>query len=120
MRSLMAFATRNLPRTPGPTPSVRKVGPDFHLVQLTAEGKAHAAGTPLRISNGRISIVFPGDGTPVKVARYEWDMLLRDHAHVDGSRLFAIVTEEPQAPEPEVLREDPTFEDADDAIEENE
>jgi hypothetical protein len=73
--------------------SARKVGPDFHLVQLTEEGIALANGNALRISNGRISILFPADGEPVKVARYEWDMLLRDHAHIDGTTLFEIFTE---------------------------
>lgn len=76
--------------------TTRRVGPDFVLVELTAEGRALAAGYPLRISNGRVSVLFPADGEPVKIARYEWDMLLRDHAHHDGSTLAAIVQAEPE------------------------
>lgn len=83
--------------------NVRKVGPDFHLVELTPEGKALAKGTPLRISNGRISIEFPASGDPVKVARYEWDMLLRDHAHIDGTKLCAILTVPDEEPEDDEL-----------------
>lgn len=100
------------------------IGPDFHLVQLTDGGKALAAGAPLRISNGRISVLFlpdefmPGEYEAVKVARYEWDMLLRDHAHVDGSKLCEILVND----QPELLIEsaDNFFEDQNSHDEENE
>lgn len=68
--------------------TVKPVGPDFSLVQLTPDGVAFAKGAPLRISNGRISVVFQPDNAPVKVANYEWDMLLRDHTTFDGKTLF--------------------------------
>jgi hypothetical protein len=74
----------------------RRIGPDFHLVELTPGGIAFAKGEPLRIANGRISVLFSASGEPVKVARYEWDMLLRDHSTVCGRKLFQVVPE----PEP--------------------
>lgn len=85
-----------------PAKPARKVGPDFHLVELTEDGRALAGGTPLRISNGRISVLFPADGEPVKIARFEWDMLLRDHAHADGRKLFAVVVPDDEQDESEV------------------
>jgi hypothetical protein len=72
------------------------IGPDFCLVELTADGIAFAKEAPLRISNGRISLVF-APGTQTKVANYEWDMLLRDHTTFDGKVLFQKV--QPEAPD---------------------
>lgn len=65
------------------------IGPDFRMVELTADGAAFANGAPLRISNGRTSILFV-PGSPVKVARYEWEMLLKNHTTPSGKTLFAI------------------------------
>jgi hypothetical protein len=65
------------------------IGPDFRMVTLTPDGATFAKGTPLRISNGRFSLLF-APGTPVKVALYEWDMLLKNHTAPDGKTLFAI------------------------------
>jgi hypothetical protein len=76
--------------TTGTVNPVKPVGPDFCLVQLTPDGVAFAKGSPLRISNGRTSLVFTA-GTPTKIANYEWDMLLRDHTTFDGKTLFAKV-----------------------------
>ena len=66
------------------------IGPDFMLVELTADGAAFAKGTPLSISNGRTAVTFM-PGVPVKVAKFEWDMLLRDHSTFNGKTLFQIV-----------------------------
>jgi hypothetical protein len=68
----------------------RRVGPDFHLVKLTPHGEALAAGNPVHVTNGRISLkAVPGEQH--KVARYEWDMLLRDHVTPAGKPMFAVV-----------------------------
>jgi hypothetical protein len=67
------------------------MGPDFCLVQLTVAGVAFAKSGPLRVSNGRVSVTFPADNAPQKVANFEWDMLLRDHTTADGNPLFEIV-----------------------------
>ena len=72
------------------------MGPDFCLVQLTAAGIKLAHGAPLRISNGRTVVTFI-TGRTVKVARYEWDMLLRNHHTHDGKSLFELVPETPAA-----------------------
>jgi hypothetical protein len=74
------------------------IGPDFMLVELTPDGVAFAKDTPLRISNGRTSVVFL-PGVPVKVAKFEWDMLLRDHSTFNGKTLFAIVPASELVPE---------------------
>lgn len=71
------------------------IGPDFLLVQFTAAGLAFAKGGAMRISNGRISVLFM-PSAPTKIARFEWDMLLKDHTTADGSVLFEIVP--PTAP----------------------
>jgi hypothetical protein len=72
------------------------IGPDFLLVQLTPAGVAFAKGGPLRSSNGRISMTFT-PGVPVKAARFEWDMLLKDHCTPDGQPLFEICTAPPES-----------------------
>jgi hypothetical protein len=78
--------------------TVKPVGPDFCLVELTADGVAFAKGAPLRISNGRLSLVFTA-AEPTKVANYEWNLLLRDHTTADGKVLFQkVAPEAPAAP----------------------
>jgi hypothetical protein len=76
--------------------TVKPVGPDFCLVQLTAAGVTAAGDYPLRYSNGRQQFVFqPGvPQKPVKVARYEWELALAPHTTVNGQALFEIVTPE--------------------------
>ncbi len=73
------------------TTTVKPVGPDFCLVQLTAAGLALAGKNPLRYSNGRQQFIFIPGGDPVKVARYEWDLALAGHTTRDGKTLFEIV-----------------------------
>jgi len=68
------------------------IGPDFVMAQLTPDGLAFAKGAPLTISNGRSSLTFT-PGKPLKVARYEWNMLLRDHCVPTGKSCFEIAPE---------------------------
>jgi hypothetical protein len=74
------------------------IGPDFVLVRLTAAGVAMAKQTPMRISNGRISVLFPASNAPVKVARYEWDLLLKNHAPLGEQLVEVTAAVAPDAP----------------------
>lgn len=64
-------------------------GNDFVDVRLTTAGEALAGGTELRIT-ARTSIVFkPGES--VHVARYEWDLMLRNYHGANDVQLFELV-----------------------------
>lgn len=65
-------------------------GNDFVFVRLTKAGELHAGGTPLRHSNGRTSVLFAPGGKPVRIARFEWDMLFAHHNTPDGSAWFEL------------------------------
>jgi hypothetical protein len=74
-------------------------GSDFVFVQLTSQGQALAAGKPLRVS-GRTSIQFT-PGQPVRVALYEWNLMLKNFETTAGVPLFELVTAQaPAAPTP--------------------
>lgn len=65
------------------------VGQDFCMAQLTAEGAAFAGNNPLRVANGRWHYTFP-PATPVRVAKYEWDLFLKLQATPKGELLFEV------------------------------
>jgi hypothetical protein len=66
--------------------------PDFCKVRLTEAGEAFAQGMPLRFSNGRTQFTFT-PGAAQEVARYEWDLILKNHTTVDGKSLFEVVVD---------------------------
>lgn len=63
-------------------------GNDYCMVQLTDAGEAMAAGKPMRVS-GRTSVVFT-PGEPTRVAKYEWDLMLRSYSTPNGASLFEL------------------------------
>jgi hypothetical protein len=69
------------------------MGNDFVMVQLTPQGEEQAAGNTLRVT-GRTSVVFT-PGEPTRVAKYEWDLMLKDFSTSRGEPLFEL------APAPE-------------------
>ncbi|QHN04426.1 hypothetical protein FTO74_14415 [Granulicella sp. WH15] len=65
-------------------------GNDFVQVQLTAAGMGMADGIPLRVSNGRRTLVFtPGQETRVE-RHYEWNGFLKHYANPEGELLFEL------------------------------
>ncbi len=63
-------------------------GNDYCMVQLTAAGETMAGGKPMRVS-GRTSVVFT-PGEPTRVAKYEWDLMLKEYSTPNGASLFEL------------------------------